>query len=79
MILLGQTIFALWTGSYVFDREQPLGPELASFEGPFWVWWSWEYNISIVADTYGVLLIVLLSKWFKEVGSAESKESESRS
>jgi hypothetical protein len=37
------------------------------------MWWGWEYNISVVADTYCVLLIVLLSKWLREVGSAEDK------
>lgn len=32
-----------------------------------------EYLVSIVADTYGALLLVLASKWFFERGSAESK------
>jgi hypothetical protein len=31
--------------------------------------------VSLVADTYGVLLIVLLSKWLREVGSAEDAGS----
>jgi hypothetical protein len=30
-----------------------------------------EYFLSILADTYGMLLIVLLSKWFFEKGSRE--------
>lgn len=70
-ILLVQTVYALWTGAYVFVREQPLGPDVAPWSGGFWMWWGWEYNVSLVADTYGVLLIVLLSKWFREVGSSE--------
>jgi hypothetical protein len=74
-ILVAQTIYALWSGVYVFTHEQPLGPNTAPWSNGFWVWWSWEYNVSIVADTYGVILIVLLSKWFREVGSAESKET----
>ncbi|HWB89054.1 MAG TPA: hypothetical protein VG872_07550 [Acidimicrobiia bacterium] len=73
LILLVQTIYALWSGAYVFAREQPLGADVAPWSGGFWMWWGWEYNISVVADTYGVLLIVLLSKWLREVGSAEDK------
>lgn len=30
-----------------------------------------EFVLSILADTYGMLLIVLLSKWFFEKGSRE--------
>jgi hypothetical protein len=36
------------------------------------VWWGWEYQVSLVADTYGVILVVLLTKWLYERGSAES-------
>jgi len=70
-ILVVQTIYALWSGSYVFAREAPLGQSTTPWSGSFWIWWSWEYMVSLVADTYGVLLIVLLSKWLREVGSAE--------
>lgn len=76
-ILLVQTAFALWAGAYVFVREQPLGAGVATWTGGFWVWWTWEYSISLVADTYGVLLIVLLSKWLREVGSSEDTGSNS--
>jgi hypothetical protein len=37
-------------------------------------WWSYEYQQSLVAETYGVLLIVLPSQWLREVGSAESTD-----
>jgi hypothetical protein len=64
-ILIAQTILAVWTGSQVFAAEDlPID---------FWTWWIWEYNISLVADTFGVILIVLASKVFREKGSAESK------
>lgn len=39
----------------------------------FWVWYVYEWFMSTLADVFGVLLIVLLSKWFFERGSAESK------
>lgn len=73
VILAVQSAWAIWSGAYVFVREQPLGESVALWSGGFWMWWGWEYTVSLVADTYGVLLIVLLSKWFREVGSAEDK------
>jgi len=74
-ILVVQTIYALWSGAYVFAREAPLGQSTTPWSGGFWIWWSWEYMVSLVADTYGVLLIVLLSKWLREVGSSEDAGS----
>ena len=71
-LLLAQTVHAIFAGVYVWNREQPLGDGLAALGREFWIWWSWEYNISLVADTFGVLLIVLLSKWLYEEGSAEN-------
>lgn len=35
-------------------------------------YWS-EYTVSILADTYGALILVVFSKYFWERGSAESK------
>ncbi len=37
----------------------------------YWDWAMAEYQLSTLADTYGMLLIVLLSKWFWERGSKE--------
>lgn len=72
VLMTVQTAYAIWAGSFVFSREQPLGEGIATFSWEFWAWWSWEYNISLVADTFGVLLIVMLSKWLFEQGSAEN-------
>ncbi|MAT04398.1 MAG: hypothetical protein CL424_05070 [Acidimicrobiaceae bacterium] len=74
-LLLAQTIHALFAGAYVWNREQPLGKNLPAYGSEFWIWWSWEYNVSLVADTFGVLLIVMLSKWLYEEGSAESSDT----
>ena len=42
----------------------------------YWLhYWS-EWFVSILADTYGALILVLLTKWFFEQGSAESQGSE---
>lgn len=72
-IMALQTGLAVWTGVEVWVHEQPFGSGDRWSRG-FWIWWVWEYNVSLVADSFGVLLIVLLSKWFKEVGSAESND-----
>lgn len=36
------------------------------------------YNVSLVADTNVVILVVLLTKWLYEQGSEESKTSSAR-
>ena len=70
-ILIVQTGIALWAGHTVWVGDQEAhGQELVP--GDFWVWFIWEYNISLVADTFGVILIVLLSKRLEEQDSAES-------
>jgi hypothetical protein len=73
-MLTVQTAHALWAGHEVWlGEQQDHGSGLTGWPSDFWIWWSWEYNVSLVADTFGVMLIVLLSKWFYEVGSKESK------
>jgi hypothetical protein len=42
----------------------------------YWQHYTAEWFVSVLADTYGALLLVLLTKWFFEQGSAESKGSE---
>lgn len=75
-ILVCQTAYAMWAGHYVWLMdEQDHGSGASGWPRDFWIWWSWEYNVSIVADTYGVILIVLLSKWLFEQGSEESKQT----
>jgi hypothetical protein len=73
VLLVVQTLYAIWSGHHVWLHEQPYGPEASlAWSLNFWVWWTFHYNISLVADSFGVVLIVLLSKWFREKGSAES-------
>jgi hypothetical protein len=40
----------------------------------YWLHYTAEWFVSVLADTYGALLIVLLTKWFYEQGSEESKD-----
>lgn len=36
-------------------------------------WWSFEYSMSLVADVFGAILLVKLTKRLREIGSAEDK------
>jgi hypothetical protein len=75
-ILFVQTVAAIFAGYHVWSGEQEVhGLPLET--GEFWIWWFWEYNISLVADTFGVILIVMLSKRLEEAGSAESTHEKS--
>ena len=72
VLLAVQTVYAIFVGHWAWIQDgKDHGEKLTGWPGEFWLWWSWEYNISLVADTFGVLLIVLLSKWLYEQGSAE--------
>ena len=72
IMMILQTAYAVWSGAHVWAKEDPFSLKDPALSTDFWIWWSWEYNVSLVADTFGVLLIVLFSKWFYEKGSAES-------
>ena len=41
----------------------------------YWRHYSAQWLVSVLADTYGALLLVLFSKWFFEQGSSESEGS----
>ena len=77
-ILVVQTAFALWAGHtvWVTDQADHGSAGVTGWPRDFWIWWSWEYNVSLVADTYGVILIVLLTKWLYERGSEESNDAD---
>lgn len=76
-VLVVQTAYAVWAGHRVWllDQADHGAPGASGWPSDFWLWWSWEYNVSLVADTYGVILIVLLTKWLYEEGSEESNGS----
>jgi hypothetical protein len=76
IILLAQTLLALWTGHSVWVDDQTVHGQPLDYRD-FWIWFIWEYNISLVADTFGVILIVMLSKRLEEEGSAESTHQQS--
>lgn len=61
-ILVLQTLASLYFGYRVW---------LVDPVESFFVWWMYEYNTSLVADVFGAILLVLLSKRLREIGSAE--------
>ncbi|HSL09904.1 MAG TPA: hypothetical protein VLA82_01135 [Actinomycetota bacterium] len=75
-LLLVQTV-AYWFAELPDWRETQRALELSTSLWPgYALHFVAEYLVSIVADTYGALLLVLASKWFFERGSAESKDDD---
>lgn len=52
-------------------EQRSLGLSPALWPG-YWWHFTTEMLASVLADTYGALLLVLLTKWFYEAGSSES-------
>lgn len=72
VIMVVQTAVALYTGHHVWIGDQQTHGQGLDYTD-FWTWWTYEYHTSLVADTYGALLLVLLSKRLREQGSPASK------
>lgn len=70
-ILLVQTLVALYFGHIVWMGDQQDHQNALDY-ADFWSWWLYEYNVSLVADVFGALLLVLLTKKLYEKDSEES-------
>lgn len=64
-ILATQTL-VFWWASWP-DGNGSVPPE------QYWRWFTSEWFVSVLADTYGAFILVILSKYFWERGSKESK------
>lgn len=54
-----------------------LGPSQYRAEditGDYWTWWVFETVLSLEADVFGAIILVVFTKWFYEKRSAEAKE-----
>jgi hypothetical protein len=71
-VLLAFTTATLVLGWREYTTEQQTHGQAVDTAG-FLLWWWFEYTMSLVADVFGVLLIVMLTKRLHEIGSAESK------
>lgn len=66
------TVATIGFGWHEYTAEQQAHGQPVDTAG-FWLWWAWEYCMSLVADCFGACLLVLLTKRLREAGSAESK------
>jgi hypothetical protein len=62
-------ILVLGPGQY---RAYELDPGEPFNAGAYWQWFAFEYNLSILADVYGAIILVVGTKWLHEVGSPEA-------
>ncbi len=58
--------------------EQRAHGESTALWPAYWLHYTAEWFVSVLADTYGALLLVLFTKWFFEQGSAESEGSRAK-
>jgi len=69
-----QTVISILAGHHVWAGEQVVNGLDPSDMSEFWIWWSFEYHISLVADVFGAVLLVVLTKYFREQDSNENGE-----
>lgn len=74
VVLVVQALVVLFTGWPEFVAEANAHNEPVKVTD-FTIWFVYEMTVSIIADTYGALLLVLFAKWFYEEGSPETDEN----
>lgn len=74
-ILLAQSVVFHFTRLPEWLGDQKVDGQPTALWPDYWLHYSSEWFVSVLADTYGALLLVLLTKWFYEQGSSESKGS----
>ncbi len=73
VLLIVQSVVFHFTEVPDWVSEQQVHGEPTALWPDYWLHYSAEWFVSVLADTYGALLLVLFSKWFFEKGSAESE------
>ena len=76
-LLIVQSIVFHFTELPDWVSEQQAHQQPTGLWPDYWLHYTAEWFVSVLADTYGALLLVLFSKWFFERGSAESKQQDS--
>lgn len=74
-VLLLQGVVTVITGYPEWLSEQQAHHQPVQFFD-FVIWFIFEMTVSVIADTYGALLLVLFAKWFYEHGSPETPEED---
>jgi len=72
-VFLVQSIIYWTTGYSDWVSEQQALNQPVNIWPDFVIFYVSEMTVSMVADTYGALLLVLFAKWFYEQGSPESE------
>lgn len=72
VILVAQSLAYHVTLVPDWTSEQATHGESTGLWPDYWLHYTSEWFVSVLADTYGALLLVLLTKWFYEQGSSES-------
>ena len=73
VILVLQSIGFWYLGKMIFVSEERAHGVKNPKEADFRVWYWGEMTVSILADTYGAILLVVLTKRLREIGSSEDK------
>lgn len=73
LLLIGQLTAYWFQGLSVWRSEQEAHQQVAEIWPDYATHYMSEVWVSILADTYGALIIVFLTKYFYERRSAESK------
>ena len=72
LILVVQSVAFHFTRLPEWVSDQKVDQQPTTLWPDYWLhYWS-EWFVSVLADTYGALLLVLLTKWFYEQGSNEN-------
>lgn len=74
-ILVVQSVVYHFTALPDWVGEQEAHGQPTGLWPDYWLHYTAEWMVSVLADTYGALLLVLATKWFFEQGSAESQGS----
>jgi hypothetical protein len=75
VLLVVQSVIFHFTQLPVWVSEAKAHGESTALWPGYWQFYTAAWFVSVLADTYGALLLVLFSKWFFEQGSAESEGS----
>lgn len=73
-ILIAQSLAFHFTEVPDWTADQRAHGESAGLWPAYWLHYSAEWFVSVLADTYGALLLVVLTTWFYEEGSSESDD-----
>ena len=74
-LLIVQSVVFHFTELPDWTSEAKAHGEPTALWPDYWLHYTAEWFVSVLADTYGALILVLFSKWFFEQGSAESEGS----